>query len=172
MKLTTPLTKNKIKDLKVGDFIELSGTMYTARDAAHSRIADLLANNQPLPFPLQDAIIYYVGPTPTPPNQVFGSAGPTTSARMDIFTPTLYNLGIGATIGKGYRSKEVCQAIVDNGGIYFVAIGGAGALLGKSIIKAETIAFDDLGCEAIQCLEVIDFPVIVAIDRKGNCIYD
>lgn len=170
--LTTPLTKEKCKTLKAGDMVSLSGTIYTARDAAHKRINEMLDAQMELPFPLQAAIIYYVGPTPTAPNKVFGSAGPTTSMRMDAYAPRLYDLGVQATIGKGYRTQPVIDAIQRNGGVYFVAIGGAGALLSKCIQKAELIAFEDLGAEAIQKLTIKDFPLTVAIDWEGNNLYE
>lgn len=170
--LETPLTKEKCKSLKAGDLVYLSGTIYTARDAAHKRLCEMLDQNIELPFSLQDATIYYVGPTPTMPNQVFGSAGPTTSMRMDAYASRLYDLGVQATIGKGYRTLEVVDAIKRNKSLYMVAIGGAGALLGKCVQKAEMIAFEDLGAEAIQKLEVKNFPVTVAIDSEGRNLYE
>lgn len=172
MKIELPLTKEKCAQLKAGDLVYLSGTIYTARDAAHKRLCEMLDRKEILPFDLKDSTIYYVGPTPTPPNKVFGSAGPTTSMRMDAYAGRLYDLGVSATIGKGYRTQAVVDAISKNGGVYFVAIGGAGALLGKCVVKAELIAFDDLGAEAIQKLEVKDFPVTVAIDSKGCNLYE
>lgn len=171
-KLTTPLTEEKCKTLKAGDLVYISGTIYTARDAAHKRLCEMLDNNESLPIDLKDATIYYVGPTPTPPNKVFGSAGPTTSMRMDAYAPRLYDLGVKVSIGKGYRTQPIEDAIKRNCGAYMVAIGGAGALLSKSIIKAEMIAFEDLGAEAIQKLEVKDFPATVAIDWEGNNLYE
>lgn len=170
--LETPLTKEKCKNLKAGDLVYLSGTIYTARDAAHKRLCEMLDQNIELPFLLEDATIYYVGPTPTMPNKVFGSAGPTTSMRMDAYAGRLYDLGVQATIGKGYRTKEVVEAIKRNESVYMVAIGGAGALLGKCVQKAEMIAFEDLGAEAIQKLEVKNFPVTVAIDSEGRNLYE
>ena len=170
--LTLPLNEEKCRQLKVGDFVSLSGTIYTARDAAHKRLCEMLDRGEPLPFSLENAVIYYVGPTPTAPGKVFGSAGPTTSMRMDTYAPRLYDLGVKATIGKGYRTQAVVDAIQRNHGLYMVAIGGAGALLSKSIVKAEMIAFEDLGAEAIQKLEVKDFPVTVAIDSEGSNIYE
>lgn len=172
IKLTTPLTKEKCKTLKAGDLVYISGTIYTARDAAHKRLCEMLDNNEPLPLSLKDATIYYVGPTPTAPGKVFGSAGPTTSMRMDAYAPRLYDLGVQVTIGKGYRTQPVVDAIKRNNGAYMVAIGGAGALLSKSIVKAEMIAFEDLGAEAIQKLEVKNFPVTVAIDWEGCNLYE
>ncbi|NBK98748.1 MAG: Fe-S-containing hydro-lyase [Erysipelotrichia bacterium] len=172
IRITTPLTKEKCETLKAGDLVYLSGTIYTARDAAHKRLCEMLDRKETLPIALKEATIYYVGPTPTPPGKVFGSAGPTTSMRMDAYAPRLYDLGVSATIGKGYRTQSVVDAIKRNHGVYLVAIGGAGALLSKSIVKAEMIAFEDLGAEAIQKLEVKDFPVSVAIDWKGNNLYE
>ncbi len=172
MKLTTPLTKDKLAMLKAGDALEITGVIYTARDAAHKRLKEMLDRNEPLPFDLQDAIIYYVGPTPTAPDHVFGSAGPTTSMRMDTYAPQLYDLGLSATIGKGYRTPQVVDAIKRTHACYMVAIGGAGALLSKCIKKAELIAFEDLGPEAIYRLEVEDFPVTVAIDGEGVNLYE
>lgn len=170
-KINTPLTKEICKTLKVGEMVYLSGTIYTARDAAHKRINEMLDKNMELPIDLNNNIIYYVGPTPTPKGKIFGSAGPTTSMRMDLYAPRLYDLGIIATIGKGYRNENVVQAIQKNSAVYFVTVGGAGALLGKCIKKAEIIAFEDLGCEAIQRLEVENFPLTVAIDSNGNNVY-
>lgn len=170
-KINTPLTKEICKTLKAGEMVYLSGTIYTARDAAHKRINEMLDKNMELPIDLNNNIIYYVGPTPTPKGKIFGSAGPTTSMRMDLYAPRLYDLGIIATIGKGYRNENVVQAIQKNSAVYFVTVGGAGALLGKCIKKAEIIAFEDLGCEAIQRLEVENFPLTVAIDSNGNNVY-
>lgn len=170
--ITTPITKEVCETLETGDIVYISGTIYTARDAAHKRLYGMLEHNEPLPIELQDATIYYVGPTPTPPNQIFGSAGPTTSSRMDFYAPKLYDLGVSATIGKGYRNQEVTDAIIANHAVYMVAIGGAGALLGKCVKKADFIAFEDLGAEAIQRLEVENFPVTVAIDWKGKKLYE
>lgn len=171
-KLQLPLTKEICKTLQAGEMVYVSGTMYTARDAAHKRLNDMLNNNETLSIALKNATIYYVGPTPTPPNKVFGSAGPTTSMRMDAYAPRLYDLGVQATIGKGYRTQSVVDAIVRNEGVYMVAIGGAGALLSKAIKKAKCIAFEELGAEAIYELEVQDFPLTVAIDYKGNNVYE
>lgn len=171
-KVTTPLTKEVCDTFTCGEVIYLSGVIYTARDAAHKRLCEMLDQNEPLPMDLKDITIYYVGPTPTPPGKIFGSAGPTTSSRMDAYAPRLYDLGVKATIGKGYRSTQVKDAITNNHAVYFVAIGGAGALLGKCVKKAELIAFDDLGAEAIQRLEVEDLPLTVAIDAKGVMLYE
>ena len=169
--LKTPITKEMCKSLKVGDRVFISGTLYTARDAAHKRLYEMLENKERLPLELKDICIYYVGPTPTPPNKTYGSAGPTTSSRMDAYAPVLYDLGVNVTIGKGYRNNEVQEAIIRNQGCYMVAIGGAGALLGKCVKKATPIAFEDLGAEAIVKLEVENFPVTVAMDCHGNDIY-
>ena len=169
--ITTPITKEKCKKLKAGDLVYISGEIYTARDAAHKRLCKMIQRNEKLPFDLKDASIYYVGPTPTPPNKTYGSAGPTTSIRMDAYAPTLYDLGVNVTIGKGYRTQEVEDSIVKNQACYMVAIGGAGALLGKCVKKAEPIAFEDLGAEAIVKLTVENFPATVAIDSNGNNLY-
>lgn len=169
--LTTPLTKDKLKDLKAGDMVEITGTIYTARDAAHKRLCELLDDGKPLPMELQDQIIYYVGPTPTAPGQVIGSAGPTTSMRMDAYAPRLYDLGLSVSIGKGYRTQSIVDSCIKNNCVYMVALGGAGALLSKCIMKAEVIAFEDLGPEAIHKLEVKNFPATVCIDSVGNNLY-
>ena len=171
-KVTLPICKEVRESLEVGELVYLSGTIYTARDAAHKRLKEMLDKKEELPLDLKDAIIYYVGPTPTPPNKTFGSAGPTTSMRMDTYAAQLYDLGVCATIGKGYRTQAVVDAIAKNKALYFVAIGGAGALLSKCIIAAQPVAFDDLGAEAIVRLEVKDFPVTLAIDSKGRNIYE
>ncbi len=155
--------------LKAGDRVLLSGTVYTSRDAAHKRIAGLIDKGESLPYNLKGAVIYYAGPTPTPKGLAIGSCGPTTSSRMDKFTPELLDLGLIAMIGKGPRSNEVCEAIYLNKAVYFCAVGGAGALASKCITKCEVIAFDDLGCESVKRLEVKDFPLIVAVDcSNGN----
>ena len=171
MKLTLPLTKEKVEMLKAGDIIKLSGMIYTARDAAHERLALLIHEEKALPFELQDSVIYYVGPTPAKPGAVIGSAGPTTSYRMDSYTKALLDLGLKGMIGKGNRSEEVVHHMKKNGSIYFAAVGGAGALLAQHIKKSEMIAFEDLGPEAIHRLDVEDFPVIVAIDCFGNSLF-
>lgn len=168
--INTPLTKDKLKLLYSGDQVLISGTIYTARDAAHKRIIDALNNNEPIPFDVKDQIIYYVGPTPTKPGQVFGSAGPTTAYRMDAYTPQLIKLGLTGMIGKGKRNEEVKVAIKDNA-VYFAAIGGAAALMGKCVVKSEIIAYEDLGAEAIRKLEVKNLPVIVINDIYGNDLY-
>ncbi len=170
--ITLPMSKEVKESLAVGDLLYLSGTIYTARDAAHKRLNEMLDNKEALPIELEGATIYYVGPTPTPPNKKFGSAGPTTSMRMDVYASRLYDLGVCATIGKGYRSQPVVDAIARNEALYLVAIGGAGALLSKCVVDAQPVAFADLGAEAIVKLEVKDFPVTVAIDTKGRNIYE
>lgn len=172
MKVTTENLKKIIPGLKVGDKILLSGTVYTARDAAHKRIFELLENKKPLPFDVNGSVIYYAGPTPTPQNMAIGSCGPTTSMRMDHYTPTLYDMGLVATIGKGERSKEVIESIKKNGAVYLCALGGAGALAALSITECEVIAFKDLGCESIKKLTFKDFPLYVGIDSKGNSIFE
>lgn len=158
--------------LNAGDRVILSGTVYTSRDAAHKRIFELLEHEKPLPYDLNGAVIYYAGPTPTPENAAIGSCGPTTSKRMDPYTPRLLDLGLTATIGKGERSEEVCEAIKRNKSVYLCAIGGAGALAALSISKCEVIAFDDLGCESVKRLQFNNFPLIVGIDCKGGNIFE
>jgi fumarate hydratase subunit beta len=167
-----PLTREKAAPLKAGDRVYLNGIIYTARDAAHKRLAALLDRGEPLPFPLEDSLIYYVGPTPAAPGALIGSAGPTTSYRMDAYAPRLISLGLRGMIGKGKRSAEVVRAMVQAGAVYFGAIGGAGALLAECITEAEVIAFEDLGPEAIRRLRVKDFPVVVAVDSGGNNLYE
>ena len=157
--------------LSAGDRILLSGTIYTARDAAHKRLFALLDDGRPLPFPLKGAAIYYSGSTPAPDGLPIGACGPTTSGRMDIYTPRLHDLGLCATIGKGARSQEVVQAICRNAGVYFCAVGGAGALAAKSVVSSQVIAFEDLGCEAVKRLVVRDFPLIVGIDSRGGSLF-
>lgn len=172
MKLTTPITKDKLAALKAGDLIEITGTIYTGRDAAHKRMNEMLDRGEELPFDIKDSVIYYVGPTPTAPGHIFGSAGPTTSMRMDAYAPRLYDLGLSVSIGKGYRTAVVTEAIQRNHAAYMVAIGGAGALLSQCIKKAEIVAFEDLGPEAVYRLEVVDFPVTLAIDSEGRNLYE
>ena len=172
VKLTTPLTREKAKALRAGDSCLISGVIYTARDAAHKRLCQLVAEGKELPLDIRDAIIYFVGPTPAKPGQAIGSAGPTTSYRMDAYSPTLISLGLTGMIGKGKRGPEVVEAMKTHGAVYFGAIGGCGALLGKCIKKAEVVAYDDLGAEAIRRLEVEDFPAIVIIDSQGNNLYE
>lgn len=171
IRLTTPLTEDKVKDLKAGDSVLLSGSIYTARDAAHKRLIDLLDKGEALPIDIKDETIYYVGPSPAKPGQVIGSAGPTTSYRMDAYTPKLLDLGLKGMIGKGERNSEVIESMIKNKAVYFGAIGGAAALIGKSITKSEIIAYEDLGAEAIRRLEVVDLPLVVVIDAEGNNLY-
>lgn len=169
--LQEPFTTEKMKVLRAGDRVLLSGTIYTARDAAHKRMVEALKENQPIPIPIKDAIIYYVGPTPAPEGRAIGSAGPTTSYRMDDYAPTLLALGQSGMIGKGMRNHSVIEAMKENGAVYFAAIGGAGALMSQSIVDCQVIAYEDLGAEAVRRLEVKDMPVIVAIDSQGNDLY-
>lgn len=171
-KIVTPLTEEKVKELKAGDSVLISGTIYTARDAAHKRLVDLLHENKPLPFDVRDAIIYYVGPTPAKPGEPIGSAGPTTSYRMDPYAPELLDIGLKGMIGKGLRSKEVIESMIRNKAVYFAAIGGAAALMGKAVKKAELVAYEDLGSEAIRKLQVENLPVMVVIDSEGNNLYE
>ena len=170
--ITTPLKKDVIDSLKAGDEVLLSGIIFTARDAAHQRLHDLISKGKPVPLNLKDAVIYYAGPTPPRPNRIIGSCGPTTSSRMDPFTPELLRLGLGGMIGKGDRSEEVKRAIKKYKRVYFLATGGIGALLSDKVKMARPILFKDLGPEAIYKMEVVDFPLIVGIDSKGNDIYD
>ncbi len=170
--LQTPLTEEKVRDLKAGDYVYLSGTIYTARDAAHKRMTEGLANGMELPFDMQNEVIYYLGPTPNREGQVIGSAGPTTSSRMDKYTPKLLDKGLKGMIGKGKRSQSVIDSMKKNTAVYFAAVGGAGALLSKCIKKSEVIAYDDLGTEAIRRLEVENLPVITVIDCQGNNLYE
>ena len=172
IKITAPLSREDARKLKSGDSCLISGVIYTARDAAHKRLCELADKGQALPLDIKDAIIYYVGPTPAKEGQAIGSAGPTTSYRMDAYSPTLIALGQTGMIGKGKRGTEVVDAMKEHGAVYFGAIGGAGALLSKCIKKAEVIAYDDLGAEAIRRLEVEDFPVVVIIDSEGNNLYE
>ena len=172
IKIKTPLTKKKIRKLKAGDILLLQGTIYTARDAAHKRLTQLIESGRDLPFPLEDQIIYYTGPTPAPEGKVIGSAGPTTAYRMDSFAPKLIEMGLAATIGKGNRSAEVVDALKENGALYLAAVGGLGALLSKRIVSAEVIAFEDLGTEAVRKLDVDEFPLIVAIDSHGKSLFE
>lgn len=169
--ITLPITKEIAHSLTAGDYVYLTGTLYSARDAAHKRIMENLAAGGELPLPIKDQTIYYLGPTPAREGQVIGSAGPTTSSRMDKYTPTLISLGMTGMIGKGRRSAEVIEAIKENHAVYFAAVGGAGALLSKCVVNAEVVAYEDLGAEAIYKLEVKNFPVIVVIDDKGGNLY-
>lgn len=169
--INTPLTYDKIKDLKAGDRIVLSGTIYSARDAAHKRLIELLEKGIELPINIKDETIYYVGPSPAKEGQVIGSAGPTTSYRMDAYSPMLLDLGLKAMIGKGARNEEVVNSIIKNKAIYLGAIGGAAALISKTIVSSEIIAYEDLGAESIRKLEVKNMPLIVIIDTEGNNLY-
>ena len=169
--LNTKDIKSNAPVLKAGDRVYLSGTVYTARDAAHKRIFELIEKNEALPFDIDGACIYYAGPTPAPENLPIGSCGPTTSGRMDSFAPGLLDMGLAAMIGKGGRKKAVCDAIVRNKAVYFCAIGGAGALAAKCIKSCEVIAFDDLGCESVKKLEFSDFPLTVAVDCNGGNLF-
>jgi len=171
-KLTTPLTREDARTLKAGDACLLTGVIYTARDAAHKRLCELAAKGEPLPVDMENAVIYFVGPTPAKPGQAIGSAGPTTSYRMDAYSPTLIALGQTGMIGKGKRGPEVIDAMKKHGAVYFGATGGCGALLSKCIKKAEIVAYEDLGAEAIRRLEVEDFPVTVIIDSEGSNLYE
>ena len=170
-RITAPLDKDTAGKLRAGDYVWISGTIYTARDAAHKRMQEALDRGERLPVDWKDNIIYYMGPSPAREGRVIGSAGPTTSSRMDPYTPRLLDMGLCGMIGKGKRSPEVLDAIVRNGAVYFAAGGGAGALLSRQIKKAEVVAYGDLGTEAIRKLEVEDFPVIVVIDKEGNDLY-
>ncbi len=170
--IQTPLTKDKVESLDAGDYVYLTGTIYTARDAAHKRMMEGLARCENLPFDVTDEIIYYLGPTPNREGQIIGSAGPTTSSRMDKYTPTLLDMGLSGMIGKGKRSSEVVESMKKNKAVYFAAVGGAGALLSQCIKKSEVIAYDDLGTEAVRRLYVEDLPVITVIDCKGVNLYE
>lgn len=170
--IETPLTEEKVFNLEAGDFVYLSGIIYTARDAAHKRIYEAMQKNEPIPLELKDNIIYYLGPSPAREGQIIGSAGPTTSSRMDKYTPLLLENGLKGMIGKGRRSQEVIDSMNKNHAVYFAAIGGAGALLSKCIKKSEIVAYEDLGTEAIRKLEVENLPVIVAIDQKKRSVYN
>ena len=170
--IKAPLEKEVIKTLCAGDYVYITGTIYTARDAAHKRIEETVQEEKKLPIPLKDEIIYYMGPTPARKGMIIGSAGPTTASRMDKYTPKLLDKGLGGMIGKGKRSQEVVDAIIRNKSVYFAAVGGAGALLSKCIQKSEVLAYDDLGTEAIRRLTVKNFPAIVVIDCEGNNLYE
>ena len=172
IRVTTPMTREQARTLKSGDSVLLSGVIYTARDAAHKRLCELVEQGKELPLDVKDSVIYFVGPTPARPGEAIGSAGPTTAYRMDAYSPTMIEQGQTGMIGKGKRSEEVIAAMKKYGAVYFGAIGGCGALLSKCIKKAEVIAYDDLGAEAIRRLEVEDFPVIVIIDSEGNNLYE
>ncbi|MBR3642350.1 MAG: Fe-S-containing hydro-lyase [Parasporobacterium sp.] len=169
--IQAPMRPEEAKKLKAGDFVYISGTIYSARDAAHKRMYESLQKGEALPFELKNNVIYYLGPSPAREGRVIGSAGPTTAGRMDKYTPLLLDQGLIGMIGKGKRTEAVKEAMVRNGAVYFAAIGGAGALLSKCITASEVIAYDDLGTEAIRKMEVKDFPVIVVMDAEGNCLY-
>ena len=170
--IQVPISKEDARSLKSGDYVYLTGTIYTARDAAHKRMKETLDHGESLPMPIEQNVIYYMGPSPAREGRPIGSAGPTTAGRMDKYAPELLDLGLGAMIGKGKRNQAVKDSIVKNGAVYFAAIGGAGALLSKCIVSSEVIAYEDLGAEAIRKLEVKDFPVVVVIDSNGNDLYD
>ena len=171
IRLNTKDLKQQAKHLKAGDQVLLSGTVYTARDAAHKRMFALMEEGNPLPFAMEGAVIYYAGPTPTPEDMAIGSCGPTTSGRMDPFAPRLLDMGLAAMGGKGNRSQEVVDAIRRNGALYLCAIGGAGALAAQCVQSLQVVAFDDLGCESVKRLELRDLPLVVAIDSKGNSLF-
>lgn len=170
--MKVPMSKEEISQLQAGDYVYITGTIYTARDAAHKRMYETLRAGEKLPIDIESNILYYMGPSPAREGRPIGSAGPTTASRMDKYAPELLDLGLAGMIGKGKRSEEVQKAIVRNGAVYFAAVGGAGALLSKCILQSEVVAYEDLGTEAIRRLEVKDFPVIVVIDCKGNNLYE
>ena len=170
--ITAPLTKEQARSLRAGESVYLSGSVYTARDAAHKRLCELVEQGKPLPFPIEGAVIYYVGPSPARPGQAIGSAGPTTSYRMDAYAPTLLRLGELGMIGKGKRSPAVVEAMRETGAVYFGAIGGAGALLSQCVKSAQLICYEDLGAEAVRRLEVENLPLTVVIDSQGNNLYE
>ncbi|MBN1392836.1 MAG: Fe-S-containing hydro-lyase [Sedimentisphaerales bacterium] len=170
-KLQPPLTDSVIRSLKAGDEVLISGVIYTARDMAHRKMCEAIDTGQKLPFEIEGAVIYFVGPTPARPGRVIGSAGPTTASRMDAFSPKLLAKGLKAMIGKGYRSGEVRDALKKYGAVHLSAVGGAGALLSKLVVSAEVIAYEDLGTEAVRKLQVVDFPAVVAYDSHGCTIY-
>lgn len=172
IKIETPLNDETVEQLRAGNIVLLNGYVYTARDAAHKRLVELINNDAPLPFDIRGQVIYYVGPTPPPPGKVIGSAGPTTSSRMDIYTPLLLHVGLKGMIGKGQRNKDVIEAIKKYKAVYFLATGGAGALLSKLVVEVEEIAFPELGTESIKKLLLKDFPVIVAIDCYGGNVFN
>jgi len=171
-KLRAPLTEAEVRQLRVSDEVVINGTVYTARDMAHRRLCQSIDRGESLPIDLEGAILYFVGPTPARPGRAIGAAGPTTSARMDPFSPKLIACGLRATIGKGYRGEEVRQALIQYGAVHLSTLGGAGALLSRHIVRAEVVAYEDLGTEAIRRLEVVDFPAIVAYDAVGGSVYD
>ncbi len=170
--IEVPYSKDTARSLKAGDYVYLTGTIYTARDAAHKRMNETLDKGEKLPFSIEGNVIYYMGPSPAREGRPIGSAGPTTASRMDKYAPRLLNMGLAGMIGKGKRTQEVRDAIVKNGAVYFAAVGGAGALLSKAIKSSEVVAYDDLGTEAIRKLRVENFPVIVVMDSQGNNLYE
>ena len=170
--INVPMTKEKAASLKAGDYVYLTGTIYTARDAAHKRLDEALDRGEALPFDIEGSIIYYMGPSPAREGRPIGSAGPTTASRMDKYTPRLLDLGMRAMIGKGKRNRDVMDAIVRNGAVYFAAVGGAGAILSKCILSSEIVAYEDLGTEAVRRLTIQDFPVVVVMDTLGNNLYE
>ena len=170
--VNVPLTEEAALALRAGDYVYLTGTIYTARDAAHKRMQEALERGEELPIDMKNNVIYYMGPSPARPGRPIGSAGPTTASRMDKYAPTLLDMGLRGMIGKGKRSQAVLDAIVRNGAVYFAAVGGAGALLSRSITDSRVIAYDDLGTEAVRRLEIKNFPVIVVIDSQGNNLYE
>ena len=170
--LTLPLTEEERSRLRAGDLVYLSGTVYTARDAGHARLTALLDEGKELPFPLRDAAVYYVGPTPEKPGEIIGSAGPTTSGRMDPYTPRLLDLGLQVIIGKGKRNRAVQEALIRNKALYFAALGGAGALIADCITAAETICWEDLGCEALRKLTIQELPLTLVLDAAGGNLYE
>ena len=170
--INVPFDADIVKELKAGDYVYLTGTIYTARDAAHKRMYEALQNGEALPFDIEGNVIYYMGPSPAREGRPIGSAGPTTASRMDKYTPALLELGMRGMIGKGRRTEAVRESMMKNQAVQFAAVGGAGALLSKSILQAEVIAYEDLGTEAIRKLEIKDFPVIVVMDCEGNNLYD
>ena len=170
--INVPFDADIVKELKAGDYVYLTGTIYTARDAAHKRMYEALQNGEALPFDIEGNVIYYMGPSPAREGRPIGSAGPTTASRMDKYTPALLELVMRGMIGKGRRTEAVRESMMKNQAVYFAAVGGAGALLSKSILQAEVIAYEDLGTEAIRKLEIKDFPVIVVMDCEGNNLYD
>ena len=172
VEINAPIDKKALSELNAGDMVFISGTIYTARDAAHKRMSETLAKGESLPFDVKDNLIYYMGPSPAREGRPIGSAGPTTASRMDKYAPALLDLGLGGMIGKGKRNKDVIDAMTRNGAVYFAAIGGAGALLSKAIVESEVIAYDDLGTEAVRKLKVERFPAIVVIDSRGNNLYE
>ena len=170
--ITVPFNREISRSLRAGDYVYLSGTIFVARDAAHKRMQEAMDAGEPLPIDIKDQVIYYMGPSPAREGRAIGSAGPTTASRMDKYTPKLLDLGLMGMIGKGKRKAEVREAMVRNGCVYFAAVGGAGALLSKCITSSEVIAYEDLGAEAIRKLTINEFPAIVVMDSKGNCLYD